>query len=348
MEKDKEISIAFEVSDEEDPITQDFQPLNSCSNSDSESSDTETFVEDHVPQNEKQNIDRVDQNASAEEVTSDDHYILYTGPEEDDGLGENDQIVSVEEEMSQDPQNNFFGEEEIENLLQSRLFQIFDRATIVTNKEIREKNLVIENFSRYPKLMLIENTIEMFASAICVCERKNIKPFNENFVRSMFKIQRGKIYRAKKAIKSGREVGKSGRPCLLNRAEEEFIVERLKILALIGWAPTLDETVDIANEIIDSWLQIDYNVQRPSITSTMWVKEFAKRNNLRITKSSPIEYQRIIVSEDLIRRFFYTLKELFMEKDYDSNLVFNMVETSLKLDKNSKHSVVTLATKKGV
>ncbi|KAJ3434763.1 hypothetical protein M0812_01884 [Anaeramoeba flamelloides] len=193
--------------------------------------------------------------------------------------------------------------------------------------------------------MLISDDIEMIASAVCLCERKNIKPFSVKFIRRIFRINRGKIYRAKRAIKVGRKVGENGRPCLLNKAEEDFIVERLKILSLIGWAPTLDETVEIANEIITSWLQIDFKVQRQLITSNMWVHAFAKRNKLRITVSSPLEYQRIIVTEDLINRFLQTLKELYEEKNYVSDLIFNMDETSLQLNKNNKYSVITSETK---
>ncbi|KAJ6229822.1 hypothetical protein M0813_07410 [Anaeramoeba flamelloides] len=254
---------------------------------------------------------------------------------------------TIDEDLSlNDPQSNIQNKEKIEELIHSRLLAKFENLTIATQKEIHEKEKVIAPFRQFPKLLLIPNEIEMFASAICVCERKRITPFNLSFVRGVFKIKRGKIYRVKRAIKTGREVGKRGRPCLLNKAEECFVVERLKILSMIGWAPTLDETVEIANQLISSWLQVDYRIQRPLITSNIWVHEFAKRNKLRITRSSPIEYQRIIVNEDMIQQFFQTLKELYEEKEYVSHLIFNMDETSLKLTRKQTYVVVTPESKK--
>ncbi|KAJ3449083.1 hypothetical protein M0812_05227 [Anaeramoeba flamelloides] len=280
---------------------------------------------------EDRNIPQDDQNGVSEEAIN---------------LGQDDQNITNGQVLCQDPQNYILTEEEIVELHQKRIGSIFEQATIVGQREIKQRNLVFRIFREYPKLMLISDDIEMIASAVCLCERKNIKPFSVKFIRRIFRINRGKIYRAKRAIKVGRKVGENGRPCLLNKAEEDYIVERLKILSLIGWAPTLDETVKIANEIITSWLQIDFKVQRQLITSNMWVHAFAKRNKLRITVSSPLEYQRIIVTEDLINRFLQTLKELYEEKNYVSDLIFNLDETSLQLNKNNKYSVITSETKK--
>ncbi|KAJ6235348.1 tigger transposable element-derived protein [Anaeramoeba flamelloides] len=201
-------------------------------------------------------------------------------------------------------------------------------------------------FRQFPELMTINNPIEMFASALCVCERQGIKPLNVSFVRVFFGIPRGRIPRAKKAIALGRVVGHSGRPYLLNASEEDYVVQRLKILSLIGWAPTIDETIEIANEIIRSWFRIDPKMQRPLIVSKNWVRKFAMRNKLKITKSTPIEYKRIMVNEDIVKDFFITLKGLCEEKEYNPKLIFNMDETSLQLSKSSTYSVISPESKK--
>ncbi|KAJ6252550.1 hypothetical protein M0813_14076 [Anaeramoeba flamelloides] len=328
---------------------------------------TENFVEKEielVPEDQRsnrQNFETFSFDSDTEEEEDEDLIATENNPQielstvhqEDQNLvGEealdfqDDQSQLVEEVSLNDRRSEFLTEEKVQDLIQSRLLAKFESLTLATQKQINEKEKVVFPFHQFPKLLLIPNEIEMFASAICVCERKRITPFNLSFVREVFNIGRGKIYRAKKSIKSGREVGKNGRPCLLNKAEEQFVVERLKILSMIGWAPTLDETVEIANELIASWLQVDFRVQRPLITSNIWVHEFAKRNNMRITRSSPIEYQRIIVNEEMITHFFQTLKELYEEKQYTSHLIFNMDETSLKLTQKQVYVVLTSQTKK--
>ncbi|KAJ6240601.1 hypothetical protein M0813_03068 [Anaeramoeba flamelloides] len=322
-----------EIELEEDQTSQQiFDPLTSSSESEEEEDDDEDLRQiEHNTQIANVSVRQDERTLLGEEATN----VLQ------DDQSHFTEIVSLN-----DPDSNVLTEEKIEELIQSRLIAKFESMSLTTQKQISDKERVISPFRQFPKLLLIPNTIEMFASAICICERKRIIPFNLSFVREVFNIGRGRIYRAKKSIKSGRQVGKNGRPCLLNKAEEEFVVNRLKILSLIGWAPTLDETVEIANELIASWLQVDFRVQRPTITSNIWVHEFAKRNNLRITRSSPIDYQRIIVNEEMIKQFFQTLKELYEEKEYTSHLIFNMDETSLKLTPKQTYVVITNQSKK--
>ncbi|KAJ6237030.1 tigger transposable element-derived protein [Anaeramoeba flamelloides] len=238
-----------------------------------------------------------------------------------------------------------FSEKQIEEMLEMRILSFFQNK-ILLEREENHKQTIIQLFRQFPELMTIKNPIEMFASALCVCERQDIKPLNVSFVREFFGIPRGRIPRAKKAIALGRVVGHSGRPYLLNASEEDYVVQRLKILSLIGWAPTLDETIEIANEIIRSWFHIDPKMRRPLIVSKNWVRKFAKRNKLKITKSTPIEYKRIMVNEDIVKDFFITLKGLCEEKEYKPKLIFNMDETSLQLSKSMTYSVISPEIKK--
>ncbi|KAJ6227235.1 hypothetical protein M0813_10143 [Anaeramoeba flamelloides] len=89
-------------------------------------------------------------------------------------------------------------------------------------------------------------------------------------------------------------------------------------------------------------------MQRPLIVSKNWVRKFAMRNKLKITKSTPIEYKRIMVNEDIVKDFFITLKGLCEEKEYNPKLIFNMDETSLQLSKSSTYSVISPESKKKV
>ncbi|KAJ3442089.1 zinc finger ccch domain-containing protein [Anaeramoeba flamelloides] len=337
-----EIEIEIETQIDNQTDRQNFEPLSTSSSSEEEEEEEILANGILAPKenlNTRQNVQSV-VGAVASNFHECDQTVIG---EERLNVVQDDRNTIEEDLSSNDPQSNIQSEEKIQELIHSRLLA---NETDCTQKEIHEKEKVIAPFRQFPKLLLIPNEIEMFASAICVCERKRMTPFNLSFVRGVFKIKRGKIYRAKKAIKTGRGVGKRGRPCLLNKAEELFVVERLKILSMIGWAPTLDETVEIANQLISSWLQVDYRIQRPLITSNIWVHEFSKRNKLRITRSSSIEYQRIIVNEDMIQQFFQTLKELYEEKEYVSHLIFNMDEKSLKLTRNQTYVVVTPESKK--
>ncbi|KAJ6243920.1 hypothetical protein M0813_21710 [Anaeramoeba flamelloides] len=166
-----------------------------------------------------------------------------------------------------------FSEEKIEELLEMRVFS-YCRDRTFSERQIKDKNDLVKLFRQFPALMKINNPIEMLGSALC---RKNTE--------------------GEKSIALGRVIGHTGRPYLLNTSEEEYVVQRLKILSLIGWAPTLDETIDIANEIIMSWFHIDPKMRRPLIVSKNWVRKFATRNKLKISKSTPIEYKRIMLSK---------------------------------------------------
>ncbi|KAJ3450181.1 tigger transposable element-derived protein [Anaeramoeba flamelloides] len=238
-----------------------------------------------------------------------------------------------------------FSEEQIEEMFERRVLVYFRNKTLL-KRQVNHLNELVELFRKYPALMNIQNPIEMLGSALCVCERNRIKPLNVSFLREFFGISRGKIPRAKKSIALGRIIGHTGRPYLLNASEEDYVVQRLKILSLIGWAPTLYETIDIANEIIMSWFHIDPKMRRPLIVSKNWVRKFARRNKLKISKSTPIEYERIIVNEEIVEDFFITLKGLFEEKEYISKLIFNMDETSLQLSKSETYSVISPEIKK--
>ncbi|KAJ6239598.1 biorientation of chromosomes in cell division 1 family member [Anaeramoeba flamelloides] len=206
-----------------------------------------------------------------------------------------------------------FSEEKIEELLEMRVFS-YCRDRTFSERQIKDKNDLVKLFRQFPALMKINNPIEMLGSALCVCDRNLIKPLNVSFLRWLFGISRGRIPRAKKSIALGRVIGHTGRPYLLNTSEEEYVVQRLKILSLIGWAPTLDETIDIANEIIMSWFHIDPKMRRPLIVSKNWVRKFATRNKLKISKSTPIEYKRIMVNEEIVKDFFITLTVSFTFK----------------------------------
>ncbi|KAJ3433196.1 tigger transposable element derived [Anaeramoeba flamelloides] len=134
---------------------------------------------------EDRNIPQDDQNGVSEEAIN---------------LSQDDQNITNGQVLSQDPQKYILAEEEIVELHQKRIGSIFEQATIVGQREIKQRNLVFRIFREYPILMLISDDIEMIASAVY-------------------------------------------------------------------------ETVEIANEIITSWLQIDFKVQRQLITSNMWLNK---------------------------------------------------------------------------
>ncbi|KAJ6248322.1 tigger transposable element derived 5 [Anaeramoeba flamelloides] len=260
-------------------------------------------------------------------------------------MGEIEEVVINSNDQERSIQPNKFTVNQIEELLEIRVHgYLHDQ--VLSERQTKHKNDLVKLFRQFPELMTIKNPIEMFGSALCVCERRGIKALNVSFIREFFGISRGKIPRAKKAIALGRVVGHNGRPYILNVSEEEYVVQRLKILSLIGWAPTLDETIDIANEIVMSWFNIDPNIKRPLIVSKNWVRKFAKRNKLKITKSTPIEYKRIMVNEEIVKDFFITLKGLCEEKEYKSKLIFKMDETSLQISKSSTYSVISPEVKK--
>ncbi|KAJ3446991.1 nnp-1 protein putative nuclear protein 1 nop52 [Anaeramoeba flamelloides] len=248
-----------------------------------------------------------------------------------------------------------FSEEQIEEMLERRVLVYFRDKTLL-KRQVNHLNELVELFRKYPALMNIQNPIEMLGSALQSASllRHKLSTKFKAQKKSQIKAQNsdssknklGKIPRAKKSIALGRIIGHTGRPYLLNASEEDYVVQRLKILLLIGWAPTLDETIDIANEIIMSWFHIDPKMRRPLIVSKNWVRKFARRNKLKISKSTPIEYKRIIVNEEIVEDFFITLKGLFEEKEYISKLIFNMDETSLQLSKSETYSVISPEIKK--
>ncbi|KAJ6227234.1 hypothetical protein M0813_10142 [Anaeramoeba flamelloides] len=102
---------------------------------------------------------------------------------------------SVQERSSHTPT---FTEEQIETMLEMRILSYF-KNKILREREDQHKKSIMQLFRQFPELMTINNPIEMFASALCVCERQGIKPLNVSFVRVFFGIPRGRIPRAKKS-----------------------------------------------------------------------------------------------------------------------------------------------------
>eukprot|EP01155_Anaeramoeba_flamelloides_P019212 Anaeramoba_flamelloidesa573299_51.p1 GENE.a573299_51~~a573299_51.p1 ORF type:complete len:182 (-),score=39.16 a573299_51:754-1299(-) len=170
------IEIDFEPDNGDRMHRQEFMEFFSSSSTDT---DTDTLANENGTNIDELNIARLDLNNTSDNATNprqldqndesesalnnhlDDQNVRA---EEQLGSSENNQLIDPEEELNLDPQNSCFTEEEIEELLQRRILQFFERVIIVGVKEINQKNLTIRIFREFPKLMLIENVIEMLAS----------------------------------------------------------------------------------------------------------------------------------------------------------------------------------------
>ncbi|KAJ3429563.1 hypothetical protein M0812_24919 [Anaeramoeba flamelloides] len=166
------IAIEFEPEHEEDLSRENFDPISLNTSSDEDEDD---LIDDNTIQGENVNTLQDDQDRIGENLND-----PQDGP---NGLGE--------ELLTNDPQSKPLTEEKVHELIHTRLLSTLENTPLVTEKEICEKERIINPFLQYPKLLLIPNEIEMFASAICVCERKRINTFNLSFVRAVFKIKRG-------------------------------------------------------------------------------------------------------------------------------------------------------------
>ncbi|KAJ6235309.1 hypothetical protein M0813_28751 [Anaeramoeba flamelloides] len=112
---------------------------------------------------------------------------------------------------------------------------------------------------------------------------------------SLFGFDKSIMHRSVKAIQEGRPYQTRGKPKLLRTCEEEYLTERIHILAKLGISITVSECLYIANQIIHSWNLKEYHKVRKKIASTQWIYPFAKRNQLKIQRPTYLEEARLVV-----------------------------------------------------
>ncbi|KAJ6247905.1 protein derived from transposon [Anaeramoeba flamelloides] len=157
------------------------------------------------------------------------------------------------------------------------------------------------------------------------------------------------LRRAVNSLANGRPISNKvnpGRPFLLNHREEQFVVDMIKKVGAIGWAPTIHEVVEFANSVINNWTNpLNKKVKRKLVKSRNWVRFFCKRNGLFLKTPIYLEEKRVYVTEEIIFDFVNKLQGLYLENEYLDELIFNMDETSLRINNSRRIKVLTTAEK---
>ncbi|KAJ6243322.1 32 kda heat shock protein-related [Anaeramoeba flamelloides] len=191
-------------------------------------------------------------------------------------------------------------------------------------------------YTNHPHLYKIEHFFEQILYVYVYGVYEPDYHISYRIFQSLFGFDKSIMHRSVKAIQEGRPYQTRGKPKLLRTCEEEYLTERIHILAKLGISITVSECLYIANQIIHSWNLKEYHKVRKKIASTQWIYPFAKRNQLKIQRPTYLEEARLVVNESVVLNFFKLLHDLNATYKYDSHLIFNMDETSVQVKPSRK------------
>ncbi|KAH7816515.1 uncharacterized protein MONOS_10986 [Monocercomonoides exilis] len=152
------------------------------------------------------------------------------------------------------------------------------------------------------------------------------------------------IRNAVRALRTKREVGKPGRPQVLNREKQETVLDVIKIVIICGSSLTMKKTRELRENVFNDTKE--ENESHIKVLNTA-ASDFLKRHpELRKSKPKSFDINRQAMSCESVMKPWYQMVTGFHEKNhYTPSLIFNVDESSLRVPSAASIEVIHQSNK---
>lgn len=150
---------------------------------------------------------------------------------------------------------------------------------------------------------------------------------------TVFNLNKDRISRAVRAIRDGRSIGKTGKPCRLNEEQEQAVATWIRDRDDSDDAPMIPEVADHMREVLQ---MEDSNPASVEPVSSHCVRNFMKRNDMKAETIRTLPAERCI-TDGRVSEWFSDYRSLFEKKGpFKTCNIFNFDETWAHVDEKGK------------